>query len=172
MNRPTNQPTAARGKRSLPILIALSGLALVSFLVPVRPNKERLVAGMVDCLREERFEQLYEQAGRNVHENVTREKFVRRMKKAAAKLKAIDPELNFQKNPMLEKWVAGDEKIMITAARKLEGDGKSVSVLIQWNLEGEFVNLSAAPDGTTPEEFTVHSVSYNHVTVRGRIVDD
>ncbi|MET0645272.1 MAG: hypothetical protein ABW208_01540 [Pyrinomonadaceae bacterium] len=172
MNRPINHSPHAKRKRSLPILIALSGLALISFLVPVRPNKERLVARMTDCLREERFEQLYEEAGDNVHLNVSKEKFVRRMRAAAAKLKAIDPELKFQQDPVVERWIAGDEKILLMAARKLERDGKSVSVIIQWNLEGEFVNISASPDGATPEEFTVHGVSYKHLTFRGRIVEE
>ncbi len=172
MNRSMNYPPAARGKRSLPILIALSGLALISFLVPVRPNKERLVAGMIDCLREERFEQLYEKASDTVFTNVSKEEFVRRMRAAAAKLKAIDPELNFKSDPVVENWVAGDDKVRLTAARKLEGDGVSVTVIIQWNLDGQFYNISVTPDTATPKEFTVHGVSHRYVTDQGERVYD
>lgn len=137
------------------------------------PSKDRLLAKMTECLREERFEQLYDEAGDNVRLNVSKEKFVRRMKAAAAKLKAIDPGLNFKPDAIMESLLREDERsFMITAAKTLEGNGKSVSVLIYWTPKGEFFNISAVPGVGTPEEFNVYGVSYQRVTVRGHVIED
>jgi hypothetical protein len=168
-----NYPPDAKGKWSLPILIALIALAAISFLVHVRPSKARLLADLTSRLRAEEFEQLYDEAGDNVHLNVTKEKFVRRMKIAVAKLKAIDPGLNFQHDASREGLFENrDESILITAARKLEGNGKSVSVLLYWNSKGEFFNISAIPQAETPEEFNVYGVSYHSLRVGGQLVDE
>lgn len=174
MQSSTNYPPRAKGKWSRRIPIALIAISALSFLVPHRPNKDRLVAKMIECLHEESFEQLYEDGNDSLPLNVSKEKFVRRMKAAAAKLKAIDPGLNFKPNPSLESALRVDEResYLLTAAKTLEGNGKSVSVLIYWTPKGEFFDLCVTPENGTPEEFTVYGVSYKKRSIGGQVIDD
>lgn len=174
MQSSTNYPPCANGNGSRRILIALIAISALSFLVPHHPNKNRLAAKLIECLREERFEQLYEEGNDRLPLNVSKEKFVRRMKAATAKLKAIDPELNFKPNPSLESLLRVNEResYMLTAVKTLDGNGKSVSVFMYWTPKGEFFDLCVTPENGTPEEFNVYGVSYKSHSVGGQVIDD
>src|SRR5687768_16727321 len=77
----------------LPVALVV---AVVGHLIFSKPSKERLIKNLNSQLREEKFEQLYEEADDSVHLNVTKERFVKRLKMAVTKLKTIDQNLNFQ----------------------------------------------------------------------------
>lgn len=175
MHSSTNHPPHVKGNWSRRILIGLIVLSALSFLVPHRPSKGRLFAKLTECLREERFEQLYEEANDSLPLNVSKKGFVRRMKATAAKLKAIDPKLNFKPNARMDDLLRGNngrDAVLITVAKTLEGNGKSVSVLISWNLKGEFFDLSVTPENGTPEEFNVYGVSYKSRSVGGQVIEE
>lgn len=151
------------------ILLLLAGL---SFLWPVRPTEAELVADLSTRLREERFERLYDEASDSVRLNVSREEFARRMKAAATKLKAIDPGLNFQKDPVRENLHSEPGSILLTSALKLEGDGKYVLVLFHWDREGRFADLSVTTGPETPAEFNVYGVAYESPRTGNQSVEE
>jgi hypothetical protein len=167
-----NHPPDARGKYSLPLLFALTGIAVLSFLVYVPPSKGELLDKLTSRLREEKFEQLYEEADDHVRLNVTRERFVRRMRAAVGKLKAIDPGLHFQQDAAVEHMFASYGLDLITTARRLEGNGKSVMVLLHWNPEGEFSNINVTPSRGTPDEFSVDGVTHRFDAADGQALED
>ncbi len=167
-----NYPPDARGKWSRPTLLALISLAVLSFLVYAPPSKSRMLDKLTSRLREEKFEQLYDEARDNVRLNVSKEKFVKRMKAAVAKLKAIDPGLNFQRDPIMEKLHSAEEPGLPMASLKLQGNGKSVMVLFNWDREGRFIDMGVTPDGPeTPQEYAVYSVSCQQLHIGGKTVD-
>jgi hypothetical protein len=166
-----NYPSDAKGKWSLPTMLALISLAILSFLVYVPPSKSKLLDTLTSRLREEKFEKLYYEARDSVRRNVPKEKFVRRMKAAVAKLKTVDPGLNFQKDPMRESLYSEDASGVLFSALKLERDGKSVLVFIIWDSEGLFSDLSVTPGPEMPEEYNVYSVSCQSLNVGGQPTD-
>jgi hypothetical protein len=161
------------------IPIALLVLAVASYLIFSKPSKERLIKNLTAQLREEKFEQLYEEADDFVRLNVTKEKFVQRMKIAVAKLKAIDENLNFQRDMETEKSMKeimkgineDAESSLITAYQKLEKDGKSVLVTFHWTTKGNFFDIDAIPTQGTSEEYRVHGVSYKHLYVGNQMIE-
>lgn len=170
MTASTNQPQSAKCRR--PILIALIALSALSFMVHARPRKERLLAQMNECLREGDFGRLYDGADDSVRRNVTREKFVRRMNIAAAKLREIDGGLHFKRDAAIEQVISGeDDPVILSAAQTLERDGKSVTILFHWDKKGRFFDLSVLPKPGTPEGYAVYGVSYNQLRVGDRLLD-
>ena len=158
------------------LLLALVVLLVVSAsgcLLGGRPNKDRLVRELNSQLREERFVQLYEEAESGLSRNVTKGKFVQRMRTAVAKLKAIDPDLNFTRDWESEEAITKmrDESFVITAYQKLEKDGKSVQVGYYWDEEGQFANLYVIPDAGTSDEYNVYGVGYKHLYLGGKLID-
>ncbi|HEX8709441.1 MAG TPA: hypothetical protein VF723_14445 [Pyrinomonadaceae bacterium] len=153
----------SRRKPGAVILITLLLLlvALVSYLILREPLKERLIKHLNSLLREGKFAQLYVEADDLVHLNVTKEQFVQRMKIAVAKLRAIDENLNLQRDRGTESLFLHDnERILITAVQTLEKDGKSVSVCVMWASDTrKFYNLFVMPTLGTSEEYRVLSVS-------------
>ena len=99
MSASLNQ-SVSRGKAKPVILVAIALLVAVtiSYLVFSKPSKEKLIENLNSQLREEKFAQLYEEADDFVRLNVTKEKFVKRMKIAVSRLKAIDGNLAFQRD--------------------------------------------------------------------------
>jgi len=169
-----NYPPDAIGKWSLPILLALIALAVLSFFNFSnlrRPNKERLIANLASRIREEKFEQLYEEADESIRLNVTKERFIQRMKFAAVRLKAIDAGLNFKRDTGLERTLSPDDSILITAVEKLEGDGKTVTLLLSWNGKGNFYNLSVHPENDTPQEYAVFGINGHNYRIGGKLID-
>jgi hypothetical protein len=164
---------AARGKRSLPLLFALLGLTAMSFLVYATPSKSTLLDRLTARLREGKFEQLYDESTDLLHRNVTRERFVHRMRDAVARMRAIDPGLNFKRDESMEEMLAhfGDESVLKMAAEKLEGEGKSASVLIHWDGEGNFSDISVLPGPETPQEYRVIGVSAYHYRIGDETLD-
>jgi hypothetical protein len=171
----TNCPSGAKRKFSLPVLLGLVGLALLSFLVYAPPSKSALLDHVTSRLRDEKFEQLYEEAAGSVHQSVSREKFVRRMKAVASKLKAIDAGLNFKPNQVMEQldgMFPEDKAILISSFQTLEGNGKTASVHLHWNPEGEFYDLGVVYYDGTPAEFNVYSVTQQSVTAYDQKAED
>lgn len=164
-----NYPPDARGKWSLPILLVLISLAVLSFFVhfPLSksslldkpPSKSSLLDKLTSCLREEKFEPLYDEMHPEYRRRVSREKFVGRMKEVAAKLKAVDPELKFQRDDSMEGRISQDEAVLLASFQKLQGAGKSVRVYISWHPNGILYDMSVTPEYGTPEEYTVVSVT-------------
>jgi hypothetical protein len=70
----------AKAKRIILVTAALLVVAIASHLIFSKPSKERLIKNLNSQLREEKFEQLYEEADDSVHLNVSKERFVKRMK--------------------------------------------------------------------------------------------
>jgi|SRR5215212_4153351 len=166
-------PPDAKGKWSLPILIALIALSALSFVVYMRPGRDRIVEGILVRVRGGQFERLYEEGSDSLHRSVSKEKFVRRMEVAVARMKAIDGRLNFQPDASTEGILfavdADARKIM--AVRRLEADGKSAGVLLNWDSEGKFSELTVRPEGDTPQEYAVPGVGAIRYHVGGKPLD-
>lgn len=164
-----------RDKPILLVPIALLVIVVSSYLIFSKPSKEKLIKNLNSQLREEKFEQLYEEAGDGLHLNVTKEKFVQRMEKAVTKLKAIDENLNFQRDIETEEMIKGingdDDSFLITAIQKLEKDGKSVLVSFYWTGKGTFQDISVLPNPGTSEEYRVYGVSYQHLYIGNKMVE-
>lgn len=141
--------------------LLLLALAALSLFWHVPPNTDRLVGRLTEHLRVGSFDRLYDESDGLLRRNVTRERFVRRMRETVARMRAIDPGLNFKRDASMEGMLAdfGDESVSKVAAGKLEGAGKSASVLIHWDAEGNFSNISLLPDSGTPQEYRVLGVS-------------
>jgi hypothetical protein len=150
-------------------------VGIISHLIFSKPSKERLIENLNSQLREEKFEQLYEEADDLVHLNVTKEKFVRRMKIVVTKLKAIDENLAFQRDLETEKRVKAvtenDESVLLIAIENLEKDGKSVSVGLNWTSKGKFFDLWIQPTQGTSEEYNVYGVSAHRYSVKNQEAD-
>jgi hypothetical protein len=163
--------------KSRPVIlipIVLLAIAVSTFWIASKPSKEKLIKKLNSQLREDKFEQLYEEASDNLHLNVTKEQFVQRMKKAVLKLKAIDKNLNLQRDIETEKMMkitGDDESILITAFQKLEMDGKSVLVAFYWTPKGNFSDIQVFPNPGTSEEYRVYGVSYQHLYIGNQIVE-
>jgi|GEM_PF-6885756 len=159
----------------IPISVFLLTATVSIYLIPVKPNKERLIKNLNSQLKEEKFEQLYEEACDLLRLNVTKEKFIKRMRIAAARLKAIDGNLAFQRDLETEKsirWITDDdESVLLTAYQTLERNGKSVTVSISWTSEGKFFDLCVLPTRGTSQEYQVYGVAGKHYSVGDRIVD-
>lgn len=157
----------------IPILLLAATVSI--YLIPSRPSKERLIKNLNSQLREEKFEPLYEEASDLLHLNVTKETFIKRMKIAVAKLKAIDENLAFQRDIETENSIKAitenDESVLLVAYQKLEKEGKSASVCFSWTNEGKFSDLSVLPTQETSEEYQVYGVSAKYYSVGNRIVE-
>jgi len=152
---------------------ALLVVTVIGYQIFSKPNKETLTKNLASQLREEQFEQLYAEADDSVHLNVTKERFVKRMKIAVAKLKAIDENLAFQVDVDGE-WSMGrdgGESGMFTAFRKLEKDGKSVSVAFYWSSDGRFFDLWTIPLQGTSEDYRVLGISGENYYVGNQVLD-
>lgn len=172
-----NYPPDARGKWSLPILLALIAVAVVSFLVPTsfKPNrkelsKDKLASEIKAHLREGSFERLYDEASDSVHDKMPKEKFVRRMNVAAAKLRDVDAELNFKSSGRLEHAYREDGITNTTTSQELGEGDKAVTVLTCW-VDGKFFDLYVIPGEQTPPQYAVHSVLFNLINVNGQLVE-
>jgi hypothetical protein len=153
--------------------VLLLALAALSFFWHARPNKDRLVNTVTERLREGSFDRLYDESADLLHRNVTRERFVRRMREAVARMRAIDPGLNFKRDAPRERMLAdfGDESILMTAAERLEGQGGSASVLIDWDGEGNFHDLSVLPGPETPQAYAVLGVGAHQYHMGDKALD-
>lgn len=162
--------------------VALFVVAVIGYLIFSKPSKERLIQNLNSQLRAEKFEQLYEEADDSVHVNVDKEKFVKRMKMALTKLKAIDENLAFQRDVATETLIRaaresptgtiiyGDESLL-TAFQKLEKDGKSAIVCFNWSSKGKFRDLWVLPTQGTSEEYRVLGVSAKSYSVGNQVLD-
>jgi hypothetical protein len=165
------------------LAVALLVVAVIGYLLFSKPSKERLIQNLNAELRAEKFEQLYEEADDSVHLNVDKEKFVKRMKMALTKLKAIDENLAFQRDGATEtlirdaregpsgKIIYGDESLVLTAFQKLEKEGKSAIVCFNWSSKGKFMDLWVLPTQGTSEEYRVLGVSAKHYSVGNQVLD-
>ena len=165
----------AKARPIILLLVALLVVAVVGHLIFSKPSKERLIKNLNSQLREEKFEQLYEEADDFVHLNVTKEKFVKRMKMAITKLKTIDENLAFQRDIATEKSIGtlngNDESLLLTAFQKLEKDGKSVSVCFNWTGKGKFFDLWVMPTQETSQEYRVLGVSGKYYSVGNQVLE-
>ena len=165
--------TDAKVKRTITLCAVLFIVAIICHSIFSRPNKELLIKDLNARLRDEKFEQLYEEADDSVRLNVTKERFVKRMKMTVAKLKALDANLVFERDRMTEKWMGRDGPVYYSIAtiQKLKKDGKSVTVCFTWSEEGAFFDLSVHPSHGTSQEFAVPGVSSLYYSVGNRKSD-
>ena len=125
---------------------ALLVVAVLGYLISSKPDKDKLIKNLNAQLKAETFEQLYEEADDSIHLDVTKERFVKRMKIAATKLKAIDENLTFQRDLEMESWTGhADGPYSLAAYQKLEKDGKAVTVCFNWTTDGRFRDVSVLP---------------------------
>ena len=173
MHSSINYPPDARRKRSLPILLALITFAALSFLFHARPSKDEMIERVVSRLRGGRVVVLYEEGGAVLHSNVAKEKFVRRMEVAVARMKAIDERLNFKRDADAEQVLlrSDDDSQATSAAERLEEGGNFATVLLNWDSEGKFLDLSVLPYGNTPQEYAVLGVGAHHYSIGDRVLD-
>ncbi len=157
--------------RRLHVLLVVLLVAVV-YLISSKPDKNRLVLKVNSQIREEKFDEIYDEAWDNLHLNVTKEEFIRRMKVAVSKLRTIDADLNFQRDSEWEQMMNfnREERYAMSAYQKLEKDGKSVLVSFWWNGKGEFMDISVMATGETSKEYNVYGVSYQHLYMDGQII--
>lgn len=95
------------------------------------------------------------------------------MKVVVSKLRAIDADLNFQRDWKWEQMMnfEGDKKYARSVYQKLERDGKSVLITFWWNDNGEFMDIHVMATEETSQEYNVYGVSYKHLYMNGQIVD-
>jgi hypothetical protein len=160
----------AKARPIILLPVALLVVALVGHLIFSKPSKERLIKNLNSQLREEKFEQLYEEADDSVRLNVTKERFVKRMKMTVTKLKTIDQDLNFQRDTSMENGFLGDD-LLIRSVQELEKGDKSVSMLVHWDVDGKFFDMSVLPNSGTSEEFRVIGVSAKSYSVGNHVLD-
>ncbi len=146
----------ARPSVLLPLVVMAVALG---YLVFSKPNKEKLIKNLNSQLRAEKFEQLYEEADESVHLNVTRERFVKRMKMAVTTLKTIDESLAFQRDMSSEQWLGRNDSLFISGYQTLEKDGKSVLVCFIWSPKGKFSDLWVIPKPGTAQEYRIPGIS-------------
>ena len=163
----------ANSRSIIVTLIALLIVAASSYWLARRPSKEVLIWRLNSQLREGQFEQLYDEAAERLRSNVTKGKFIQRMKTAVAKLKAIDPDLNFQRDREWERSInpSGDESFLISAYQRLRKGDEFLLVNFNWDTEGEFFELVVFPSAETLEEYRVHGVGYQHLYIGGKMVE-
>jgi hypothetical protein len=173
MSASLNQLFSNKKVRPAIILIALLMLAVAGCLIFSKPSKERLLKNLSAQLREEKFEQLYEDADDSVRLNVAKEKFVQRMKKAATKLKEIDGDLNFQRDDETEEMMKAsrDDSTQISTFQMLKKDGKSVLVAFYWTNKGKFSDIWAIPTQGTSEEYGVLGVSGKYYSIGSQVLE-
>jgi hypothetical protein len=160
----------AKARPIILLPVALLVVAVVGHLIFSKPSKERLIKNLNSQLREEKFEQLYEEADDSVRLNVTKERFVKRMKMTVTKLKTIDQDLNFQRDTSMENGFLGDD-LLIRSVQELEKGDKSVSMLVHWDVDGKFFDMSVLPNSGTSEEFRVIGVSAKSYSVGNQVLD-
>ena len=152
-----NYPPDAKGKWSLPVLIALISLSALSFVVYLRPSRDRIIDGILLRVRAGQFERLYEDGSDSLHRSVSKEKFIRRMEVAVARMKAIDGRLDFRTDALTERMLFGvdPDARKVMAIQKLEADGKYAEVLLFWDSKGKFTDLTVRLAGDTPGKYAV-----------------
>jgi len=177
MHASLNRPHASERARAatlfaaaLLLLPAFAGCQLFG-----RPSKERLIEDLNAQLREGKFEEVYDEANDSIHSNVTRERFVQRMKIAVSKLKSIDENLAFQRDSATEKILrdvdAYDDSLVLMVFQTLEKDGKSVSVGYAWTNKGKFFDLWVSPNPGTAAEYEVLGVAGQYYSFGNQVID-
>jgi hypothetical protein len=154
----------------LSCLIVLLILVVLGCLIANSPSKDALTNQLNSRLREEKFAELYDEADDNVHLNVSKDKFVQRLKIAVRKLKAIDENLDFKRDLEAEKGFPGDRPLILVIQNLGKGD-KAVEVMFHWDDEGQFFDLTVFPHLGTSEEFRVYGVSHQHLYLAGQMVE-
>jgi hypothetical protein len=168
-----NYSPHAKGKWSPTILLALIVISVLSFINFRGPSKAEMIDRVLSRVRGGQFERLYEEGGDMLHSNVPKEKFVRRMEVAVARMKAIDGRLNFQRDADAEQVLLGGtvDSQAISAAERLERGSNFATVLLHWDSKGKFLDLSVMPYGNTPQEYAVLGVGAHHYNIGDRILD-
>lgn len=166
----TRLPSHIRARLIILPPVALLVVAVVGNLIFSKPSKERLIQNFNSQLREEKFEQLYEEADDSIRLNVTKERFVKRMRMAVAKLKAIDENLDFQKDTAREMGFLSEDPL-IRCVQELENGDKSVSMLVHWDVDGKFFEMTVLPNPGTSEEFRVIGVSGQSYSVGNQVLE-
>jgi hypothetical protein len=153
-----------RPTRVLGFLLVMLSLAFTTQLVSCTANKDSLVRNLTSQLRDQRFAELYGQGSEDLHLNVSQEEFLRRMTIALTKMKAIDGDLNFQRDQQMERSLTIGEPVLITVVLRLRKGDKSAMVLINWDKSEKFLDLSVMPAPGTSEGCAVYGVRYKTIT--------
>ena len=149
------------------ILIAALYLGFTSY----RNDTGRMLTKFNSQLKEEKFEELYDESSETVHLNVTKEEFVRRMKVAVRKLKNIDQDLNFQTGEHIEREIflaEEDNTYSFRSVQKLEKDNISAVISIYWQNSGifpKFSDFNVITQSEYSEKYGTPGVSYNKINI-------
>lgn len=145
--------------------------ALYIGLTNYRNDTDRLLTRFNAQLKEEKFEELYDESSDHLHLNVAREEFVRRMKVAVGKLKSIDPELAFQTGRELETEIFGrsenDGSDHLMRLQRLKKNDVSVGMLVYWDKGGifpKFTDFGVIATGEDAHKYQTPSVSYKTIS--------
>lgn len=140
-------------KRNRVLLIAAAVLANIFWLrvfdFSTTPRTDTLVENLNARLREESFDELYEQSSDHLHLNVRREQFVSRMKAVSARLKSVDGSLTFRRDPATEGFLDSsrltDNSFMRLAVRQVGDKPHGFTLLMYWDGKGRFETLTVIP---------------------------
>ena len=115
-------------RRSLFITIVLFGIL---FITNCQHSPNFLAENFRVQIKNERFEQIYDESSDFVHLNSTKDEFVKKLAKAVAKMKEADPELNWRDNFDIGDS-SGIENTRIFIRKELGQKPDQVAVLIDY----------------------------------------
>lgn len=145
--------------------------ALCLGFIIYRNDTDRMLTRFNTQLKEEKFEEIYDESSASVHLNVTKEEFVRRMRIAAGKLKSIDRELAFQMEREIEKQYLGEIDNngygQFRRLQKLDKDGVSVVIGVFWDDKGifpKFNDFFVVTGDRDARKYATPGVSYNKIS--------
>lgn len=124
-------------------IIYVSVFLIVAFIAFFRfmqyqADEQRLLAIFNLQLKEEKYEEIYDNSANAAKRGATKEEFVKRMKDAVKKLKDIDSDLNIQYDSEWTHLIASDNQEngdFIQSFQSLDKDGKSVEIGVSWSVE-------------------------------------
>ena len=169
-----NVPALMKNRWTQILSLALLASGLTIPLAGCKATKSELAAKLISQLRQERFAELYDESSDMLHSNVAKGEFIQRMKIAVTKLKAIDENLNFERDWNFEKGLIGsrDESLLVTSVHRLKKGDKDVVVVFYWEDDTEkFFDFGVLPYPGTSEGCAVHGVAYQ-TTSRSPTLDD
>lgn len=131
------------------VLIIFVFLFFIGCLSFAKKNPALLAEKLRWQLKNEKFEQIYDEASNDVHSNITKQEFIEKMKRLVSEMRTFDKELNWKNNYDLgysSQVDHFDKSNFYSAFRELGEESSDITILMYWSDEEgepEFYGLSA-----------------------------
>ena len=126
------------------LLAVLITLCVASFS-GCKVNTERLAEELREQLKHERFEQIYDNASAQVHQNFTKGEFIERLTIAVKEMKKLDADLNWRDESDLGKTsddFGAPQYNLYAATKELVKDEDEIGILMFWTYENGSYKLN------------------------------